>query len=513
MSHQLSQGAQWMWADNGGAQPAAAMRHHAAHQARSRSRAAMAVLVALLAVGGLLTFFDLVDGAAPLMAPLPLDLLCLAVGLAPAMVGAATRRRFDLFEPIHLISAAFTLITGVRALYLITYRTAVYTRIPSDDLIGAALALSILGLLAVYAGYYSGVGDNLAASMRPWRALWVGEFRYPPTIIAIAAFIGLASMIVLGGEAASLEGQRSVLDEAGMFWLVPLSFCAPFALYMMLLNLQQQRANLARLSAFGCMLFLIVTFFLLRPSKIWIFRLVFYPLVFYHYRRRKLPPLRSALIGGVLVTIFFACMVIAHAYVYAFGYDSGETLRYLSARLDNPRVFVDLLLSRFYGIDSIAVIIGHVRQTGHYLMGSSLAEVLYWFVPRAVWPGKPYTFSYTFGRLFGGYVGWGEGSFATTTLFGELYFNFGILGVVAGSFIFGVFARAVYAYLIGKIQTKSAIILYAICLIQLVEFTEGPIGAHVALMSSEVAPFLILLCLTWAASSFGRRGPALRRIP
>jgi Putative O-antigen polymerase len=157
------------------------------------------------------------------------------------------------------------------------------------------------------------------------------------------------------------------------------------------------------------------------------------------------------------------------------------------------------------------VIIEHVRQTGHYLMGSSLAEVLYWFVPRGIWPGKPYTFSYSFGRLFASYTGWGGDAFATTTVFGELYLNFGILGVVAGSFIFGVFARAIYAYLIGKVRTRSAIILYAICLIQLVEFTEGPIGAHVALMTSEVAPFLLLLYVTWAAASFGRRGPASRR--
>jgi len=56
-------------------------------------------------------------------------------------------------------------------------------------------------------------------------------------------------------------------------------------------------------------------------------------------------------------------------------------------------------------------------------------------------------------------------------------------------------------YLIKRIQTKSAIMLYAILLIQAVEFTEGPIGAHVALSISEAAPFLMLLYISWAASS------------
>jgi hypothetical protein len=252
------------------------------------------------------------------------------------------------------------------------------------------------------------------------------------------------------------------------------------------------------------MLGLIVGFFLLRPSKIWIFRLVFYPLVFYHYRRRKLPPLRTAVIGGVMLTGLFVGTLIARAYVRAFGFDSADTLRYLEARLRDPREFFDMVLSRFYGIDSISVIIEHVRHTGHFLMGSSLAEVLYWFVPRGVWPGKPYTFSYAFGRLFESYVGWGGEAHASTTLFGELYLNFGIAGVIAGSFLFGVLIRVLYVYLVGRVRTKSAIMLYGIILIQAVQFTEGPIGAHVALSISEIAPFLMLLYLTWVAGSFGR---------
>ena len=481
-------------------------RHQAVHQLGSRHGVAMAVLVALMATGGLFTFFDLAQVTAPLLSPLSLDLICLALGLLPALV-RATRRRFDIFEPIHLVIAAFTLLTGVRALYLISYGTAVYLRLPSEGLLSAALALSILGMLATYAGYYSGVGDRLALSVPPSPSLRIGELRYPPTTIALAALIGLVSMGVLGNELAGLEGQRSVLDSAGLFWLMPLSYCAPFALYMMLLNLEHEPANFARLLVFLSMLTVILAFFLLRPSKDWIMRLFYYPLVFVHYRRRKLPPLRSALIGIVGLIAIFAWGVIGHLYVKAFAFNSADTLRFLNGHLENPREFFDLLLSRFYGIDSIAVIIEHVRHTGHFLMGSSLAEVFYWFIPRALWPDKPYTFSFTFGRLFESYVGWGGDAYASTTMFGELYLNFGLIGVMAGSFCFGLLMRAVYVYLIGRIQTKSAIMLYSIILIQLVEFTEGPIGAHVALTVSEVAPFVMILYVTRVVLSFKQRAP------
>jgi hypothetical protein len=250
-----------------------------------------------------------------------------------------------------------------------------------------------------------------------------------------------------------------------------------------------------------------VAFFLLRPSKDWIIRLFYYPLVFFHYRRRKLPPLRSAVAGAVALIVIFAWGVIGHLYVRSFAYDSADTLRYLNSHLENPREFFDLLLSRFYGIDSIAVIIEYVRHTGHFLLGSSLAEVLYWFIPRALWTGKPYTFSFTFGRLLQSYMGWGGEAYASTTLFGELYLNFGLIGVIAGSFCFGLVMRAVYVYLIGRVQTKSAILLYSIMLIQLVEFTEGPIGAHVALTLSEVAPFVMILYVTRVVLSFRQRAP------
>jgi hypothetical protein len=488
------------------ADPGPKERHLAAYEERSRSNVVMAVLVALMAMSGLFAWFDLVDESAPLLAALPLGLICLAAGLVPAIV-RATYRRFDIFEPIHLVIAACTLITGIRALYLIVYQTAVYSRIPPDALISGALAVSILGILSIYTGYYSGVGDRIACSMPTWPALKIGEYSYPSSTVALAALIGVVSMAVLGGEIADVEGQRSVLDSAGLFWLMPLSYCAPFALYMMILNLEHESANLTRLLGFLCMFAIIMAFFLLRPSKDWIVRLFYYPLVFIHYRRHKLPPFRTALVGAAAAIALFVGGLIGHLYVRTFAYSSADTLRYLNSHLENPREVYDLLLSRFYGIDSIAVIIEYVRHTGHFLMGSSLAEVFYWFVPRAVWPGKPYTFSFTFGRLFQSYVGWGGEAYASTTMFGELYLNFGLLGVAAGSFWFGLLIRAVYVYLIGREQTKSAIMLYSIMLIQLVEFTEGPIGAHIALMLSEVAPFIMILYVTRVVLSFRRRAP------
>src|SRR5215469_13033634 len=89
-----------------------------------RSNGGVVCLIALTAAAALFAFADLSDENLPLASPIVLDLLCLCVGLLPALVQAALTQKFDIFEPIHLAVGAFTLLTGVRALYLIVYQTA-----------------------------------------------------------------------------------------------------------------------------------------------------------------------------------------------------------------------------------------------------------------------------------------------------------------------------------------------------------------------------------------------------
>src|SRR5260370_22853089 len=100
--------------------------------------------------------------------------------------------------------------------------------------------------------------------------------------------------------------------------------------------------------------------------------------------------------------------------------------------------------------------------------------------------------------MFQSYMGWGGEAYASTTLFGELYLNFGIIGVVGGSFLFGLLARFVYAYLIGRVRTKSAVKLYSIILVQAGCFSEGPVEGHPTLSSNSVQRLLMRFVLALA---------------
>ena len=61
-----------------------------------------------------------------------------------------------------------------------------------------------------------------------------------------------------------------------------------------------------------------------------------------------------------------------------------------------------------------------------FTYGASLEYVLYGFIPRVLWPDKPTT---SRGGWFTRYIGVNYASSTGMTSFGELYWNFGFIGV------------------------------------------------------------------------------------
>ena len=86
---------------------------------------------------------------------------------------------------------------------------------------------------------------------------------------------------------------------------------------------------------------------------------------------------------------------------------------------------------RFYGTDVLYSIIYHHQHLNHpYLYGSSLFGLLFFFVPRSIWPDKPII---SFGKVvseeyLGGYF-WDTGISAAPTWIGELFANFGFFSL------------------------------------------------------------------------------------
>jgi hypothetical protein len=85
----------------------------------------------------------------------------------------------------------------------------------------------------------------------------------------------------------------------------------------------------------------------------------------------------------------------------------------------------------------VAFVVGRVRDNG-LQMGATMDYAWQALIPRLVWPGKP---EITRGTWFSVYVGFArseEGGYSLAqTATGELYLNFGLLGVLFGMWLIG----------------------------------------------------------------------------
>jgi hypothetical protein len=119
------------------------------------------------------------------------------------------------------------------------------------------------------------------------------------------------------------------------------------------------------------------------------------------------------------------------------------------------------------------------------LLGSSYAAAVVAFIPRPLWKNKPRGVGSLYARLFLG--GSFEGATIPLTAETEMYWNFGIAGVVLMSFIYGLLLRAVYFFYWRRYPDPFAIVFYVL-FITMFKFSSN------VLVPFEQRTFLILLC-------------------
>jgi oligosaccharide repeat unit polymerase len=121
-------------------------------------------------------------------------------------------------------------------------------------------------------------------------------------------------------------------------------------------------------------------------------------------------------------------------------------------------------------------------------------ETLFGFIPRPLWPGKPIVgdFGLWFSRL---YLDLASLTSNGPTVFGDLYRNFGFLGIPFGLFILGLAFRVIYESLIVRgIPTPLNAVLY-ISLISVVnwEATISPVIANGLRVLFAFGTFVVVL--------------------
>ncbi|MEA2443118.1 MAG: hypothetical protein QOJ12_410 [Thermoleophilales bacterium] len=104
----------------------------------------------------------------------------------------------------------------------------------------------------------------------------------------------------------------------------------------------------------------------------------------------------------------------------------------------------NVIQRRTNGLESVALALRYTPNPNPYQHGRALAAVPLSLIPRFVWPNKPlYSPGKDFSVSYGGESeGRGYGLTIAPTYPGDLYINFGLVGVIVGSLLFGLGLRA-----------------------------------------------------------------------
>jgi hypothetical protein len=154
-------------------------------------------------------------------------------------------------------------------------------------------------------------------------------------------------------------------------------------------------------------------------------------------------------------------------------------------------------MSRFYGIDSLTLIVRDTPATMDYQYGQTIYPLFVAWIPRQIWEDKPIV---SFGKVFAEeYLGdffAGTGVSGSPTLLGEAYLNWHVIGMLAVAFLSGVLVRTVYLWLVHENFGAPAIFVYSQIFLYLFTFWEASIAGLVA---ERLAGFTILLLVVLIA--------------
>jgi hypothetical protein len=179
-----------------------------------------------------------------------------------------------------------------------------------------------------------------------------------------------------------------------------------------------------------------------------------------------------------------------------------------------PTAARQTVLSRLTTFNQLSQI-GRVVNEDGFLGGSTLEYLGFAFIPRFLWPEKPKIAKGAWWALRIGQANvWPDGTISNSvnmTIPGELYLNFGWVGVVGGCALFGILIAALWsrAYFWDGARnvTGSAFGFYLLWI-----WIALSLGPDLQVIVTMIAMYLVLVAAGFALRLTGTDAPALRRV-
>ena len=394
----------------------------------------------------------------------------------------------DPLGPLFLISGYCFLGIGVRGIAV--YEGWAVNRfnapIGDDGLVVEVFLAGALALISCTLGYAGSAGGTLSRKWQDWN--WPTASWNPRIVNAYGVLslgLGLASLYLLRSQFGDVVGFgtspsiiASRVSKGGISSTEMLAF---FPLFSVLLMWgRKELGSPGRLILLGN-IGLVGAWFIIAGRKSLLFETIFGLFLLRHYLRKRLG-------GRVLVVLLVPMLILISVAFYwkAYGFRVHSIEEQYSSQ-STANAVLDPLIERSYDFDSAIMILQKTRSINDYRLGSTFEDLLWFYVPRQLWPEKPVSFGFSFASEF--LPGANLTESYTPSMVGELYLDFGFLGIIFGFYFLGVLIRALHEALPGKSALST--VVYILVIFRLVNMIEGPITTHLELLLGELLPVIL----------------------
>ncbi|MGY4818552.1 oligosaccharide repeat unit polymerase [Pseudomonas chlororaphis subsp. piscium] len=359
--------------------------------------------------------------------------------------------------------------------------------------IESALLLYTAALLFVLLGCYLGRKTQFSI---PGKVRYIGSARifsqrsFIFTMLALLAFAMI--LVVLGGVSGLLQGAsdriRAFAGLNGLFLLENLLLSVSLAWFIRLTRGEKKKLS----ERFCFWLYLFVALFVcaLQGQKSTIFIIILSLIIVRHYRVQRVSLVKGAVLGFVM----FVSLMIYHLLKQEllatgrFFFINEEQGVFLS--------FVHLLATQFTGnlmqLQTMTVLVDAMPKGLEWQNGSTLLMIVLILIPSGLFPDKPLTAAGVFTGAFWPDKWLMEGTTLPPGIFGELYMNFGALGVLFGGLFLGLLWGRLYGAVIYNPKSDRALGVYALAVASMLHLFRGELASVALLVASILIPFLFL---------------------
>lgn len=418
-------------------------------------------------------------------------------------------RDYDIFQPLSFVILTSLLGITLNSLYIIIGNNEhVYYRLlvgKTPNFLFAGYAVVFFGLFAFMFGYMLQVPSiqmRRFSLLRKdhWnntRLLWVSIIGIIVAIIGIILFVRTMGIGTLVLTLTDISRKRFYVVEGAEFQHASLgyhrwaaSLIGPVFYVFLTWFAASEKRWLSVSGVIAACLGLFATLFpLFTSSRTGVVVVPIVAIMIWHYIRKEI------LVGRILLAVAFVVLIImimTGLRASARSNDASEVRSYLTGEK-----FLEVMAGsmHFFNIAKTAHIVEAVPTQLEYQYGRTFILWLFAPIPRTMWPQKPIIgVGEIVGKeLFEARLGLPNGGIPPGFI-GELYWNFGFLGVPVGMFLLGCFLKLLYNSFRNILRNKNAVLIYSCVVIPTAFLIPGEnFSGSIIMLIMNLIPMLVIL--------------------